>query len=79
MPNHQANPQVHQQYVFFGNDVSVWAGNPDRNVIAKKHTAGERVDLLDDYDFPARTIIGIVLNKIGFKKLARPFLKHKKN
>ena len=25
--------------------------------LPKKHTAGERVDLLDDYDFPARTII----------------------
>ena len=31
-------------------------GNPDRNVVAKtKYVAGERVDLLDDYDFPART------------------------
>ena len=25
--------------------------------LPKKHTAGERVDLLDDYDFPARTIL----------------------
>ena len=37
------------------NDVSVWVapvwGNPDRNVIA-----GERVDLLDDFAFPARTM-----------------------
>ena len=28
---------------------------------AQKHTAGECVDLLDDYDFPARTIIETVL------------------
>ena len=25
--------------------------------LLKQHVAGERVDLLDDYDFPARTII----------------------
>ena len=24
--------------------------------LLKQHAAGERVDLLDDYDFPARTI-----------------------
>ena len=57
----------------FCNDVSVWVapafikskgwGNPDRNVVAKKqHAAGERVDLLDDYDFPARTITETVNN-----------------
>ena len=31
-------------------------GNPDRTSFLKQYVAGERVDLLDDYDFPARTI-----------------------
>ena len=54
------------------NDVSVWVapafiksnviwldkgwGNPDRNVVAQTICCCKRVDLLDDYDFPARTI-----------------------
>ena len=28
--------------------------------LLKQHAAGERVDLLDDYDFPARTITEVV-------------------
>ena len=36
----KSNPHVHQT----------------ETSLLKQHAAGERVDLLDDYDFPARTI-----------------------
>ena len=48
--NHQANPHVPPTtYCLYclSNDVSS---------LLKQYVAGERVDLLDDYDFPARTI-----------------------
>ena len=37
--------------------------------LLKQHAAGERVDLLDDYDFPARTITE-TFNRISHVNLA---------
>ena len=62
-PNHQANPHVHQQHIVLattfrsGLPYLIKAGATQTETsLLKQYAAGERVDLLDDYDFPARTI-----------------------
>ena len=72
--NHQANPHVHQQHVVLAAtfrsglpqplssqifDLIKAGATQTETSLQKQHAAGERVDLLDDYDFPARTITEI--------------------
>ena len=49
----QANPHVHQQHIVLA--------------MLKQYAAGERVDLLDDYDFQARTITETELSLFSTK------------
>ena len=65
---HQANPHVHQQHVVLATTFRSRLPQPlsshlikagatrTETPLPKQHAAGERVDLLDDYDFPARAI-----------------------
>ena len=52
--SHQADPHVHQQHESF--DLIKAGATQTKTSLIKQHAAGERVDFLDDYDFPARTI-----------------------
>ena len=66
----QANPHVHQQHNVWATtfrsglpqplsslfDLIKAGATQTKTSLLKQYVAGERVDLLDDYDFPARTI-----------------------
>ena len=61
--NHQANPHIHQQHIVWATTFRSglpqplssqgWATQTETSLL-KQYVAGECVDWLDDYDFPAR-------------------------